>query len=344
MDGSRVSGLADVDQRPPGLLQQPDDNGSNNYSLSFDCEFSAAGSGYDSAIRQWPLALCAGLFWHSQQGIYSVMDPKGNEELGDSYLVINATMSDAVMNMDGSDVWKSVTIQANDTSESVSLQITLCMTAFEAQEMKINATRPSSFSPEPGILWNTSTGTYRTKEVLRQLGAGTSSDSTAGRGIFDLAPRSWQWPERPEFLPLTGGTLSTTDALQSITNYMYQGRMNEAQYSIFAHMATSTADPALALQAYLTTLCAICYYDRFVMFDTAAPSSQVSLVQVTQPLGWSAFISVASLAIQNAWACISQILGSPTEEWIEDMVKTFAPGFYTREPRIHVTLRQAMAH
>uniref|UniRef100_A0A8H7N8Z7 Uncharacterized protein n=1 Tax=Bionectria ochroleuca TaxID=29856 RepID=A0A8H7N8Z7_BIOOC len=156
-------------------------------------------------------------------------------------------MSDAVTNIDGSDVWKSMIIEANDTSESVSLQFTLCMTAFEAQEMNINATRATSFPPEPDLLWNTSTGIYETKEVLRQLGAGTSSESTAERGIFDLAPRSWQWPEKPKSMELTGGAFSTTWALESIRDILYEDFMNEAQYSILDYMATSTANPALAL-------------------------------------------------------------------------------------------------
>lgn len=76
------------------------------------------------------------------------------------------------------------------------------------------------------------------------------------------------------------------------------------------------------------------------MFDSTAPSSQVSLVQVIRPLGWTAYIAVVSVALLhlllvllttlifcraaelsragNAWTAISQILGPNTEDWIKD--------------------------
>ncbi|KAJ4018869.1 hypothetical protein NW761_014939 [Fusarium oxysporum] len=221
------------------------------------------------------------------------------------------------------------------------------MTTFKAQELEINATRPASFPPEPAVFWNTSTATYDTTDVLRQLGARASSDSTARLGIFDLVPRSWQWAEVKDadgaldYGSLDGSLFSTTDAIASVgSDGLNYAPVDQAQYSIFAHMARSTADPALALQAYFTTLCAICYYYRIIMFNIAAPSSRVSLVQVTRPLGWTAFIIVASVAvlhlllvllvilifrragnlsrIQNAWASISQLLGPATESWIRD--------------------------
>lgn len=66
--------------------------------------------------------------------------------------------------------------------------------------------------------------------------------------------------------------------------------LNEAQYSIFAQMAAATSNPALALQAFFTNLFAITYYDLIFMFDSALPSSQISLVQVIRPLGWTAYV------------------------------------------------------
>jgi len=217
---------------------------------------------------------------------------------------------------------------------------------FWAQEMEIAATRaPSIPLQEPALSWNSSTAAYNTEAVLRQLGAGKSSVSIAQRGLFDLAPRSWEWPNRPEYLDLTGGVFSTTWSLQNIgaSDNLYSGFINEAQYSVLAQMARSTADPALALQAFFTTLFAITYYDRIVMFDAAALSSQVTLVQVTRPLGWTAYTIVISVVllhlllvlltimifyragklsrIGNAWTAISQMIGPTTEEWIGDADK-----------------------
>ncbi|KAF5003869.1 hypothetical protein FDECE_9617 [Fusarium decemcellulare] len=271
MTGYRVIGLVDNEQKPLGLLKQADEKGSNNFSMSFDCEFGAAAGPWDSELYGWPVAL-----------------------------------------------WEII---PSSSSDQVTLQITLCMLTFEAQEMEINATRPIPVPPEPILLWNTSTADYNLKAILRQLGSGPSSVSTAERSIFDLAPRSWQWPERSKDLVFTGGDFSITAALQGMSN-------------------TSTRDPALTLQAFFTILCAICYYDRIIMFDTAAPSLQVSLIQVTRLLGWTAFIIVVILVvlhlllvllvglifrqagnlsrIKNAWAAISQLLGPTTEDWIRD--------------------------
>lgn len=105
-------------------------------------------------------------------------------------------------------------------------------------------------------------------------------------------------------------------------------------------MASSTADPALARQAFFTNLFAITYYHQIIMFDTAAPSSQVSLVQVIRPLGWITYKFVVSVALShlllvlvttltfwgagklsrvgNAWTVVSQMLGPNTKDWIKD--------------------------
>lgn len=298
------------------------------------------------------------------------MEPKGQEELGPTYLLINATMTESVTDLEGSDVWETLSLQAEDsTSDNVSLQLTVCMTAFEAQEMEIHATRQAPVPPEPALTWNTTTAAYKTETVLRQLGAGTPSVSIAERGVFDLEPRSWQWPEKPEYIDLTGGTFSTTSALDAISSSdrMYFGFLGDAQYSVLAQMASSTADPALALQAFFTTLFAISYYDRIIMFDTAAPSSQVSLVQVTRPLGWTAYTIVVSVValhlllvlittlifyragklsrMGNAWAAISQVLGPPTENWIRnaDIVDDKRVKTWLKARGLHKTLVQVEA-
>ncbi|KAH7459081.1 hypothetical protein FOMA001_g20304 [Fusarium oxysporum f. sp. matthiolae] len=308
--------------------------------------------------------------------IHSVMEPEGKEELGESYLLINATRTETVTDLDDSDVWVSMTLEDSysfdggsgdeeeeDEKESMTIQFTLCMTAFEAQEMEIDATRPVSFPPEPTILWDTSTASYDIKDVQRQLGAGISRDSTTDRGIFDLAPRSWKRPNRSEFLSVDTSAFSTTDGLDAIgLDDMYRSELNAAQYSVLAYIATYTADPSLALQAYFTTLCALCYYDRIIMFDKAAPSSRISLVQVTRPLGWTAFIIVAGVAvlhlllvllvififcrsgslsrIENAWPCISQLLGPTTEGWIRDadMVDDETVKSWLKDRGMHETL------
>ncbi|KAH7233726.1 hypothetical protein BKA59DRAFT_461178 [Fusarium tricinctum] len=252
------------------------------------------------------------------------MQAEGEEVAGSSYLIINTTNTDLVTDLDGSDVWKSLTLKDNYTfgnntqgtknKSFITIQFTLYMTTFKAQEMEINATRAASSAPEPTVLWNTSTATYDIKE---------------------------KWNKRPEFMILTGGAFSTVRALEAVgLDDMYKTTLNAAQYSIFTSIATYTADPSLALQAYFTTICALCYYDRITMFDKAVASLQVSLVQATQLLGWTAFIIVAGMTvlylllvlviislfrragslsqIGDAWASVSQLLGPTTDSWIRN--------------------------
>ena len=208
--------------------------------------------------------------------------------------------------------------------------------------MNIHATRSAPIHPEPALTWDTVASAYNTSDVQRQLGGGTTYRlarlSAAERGIFDLAIQSWGWVNRPQYINLTGGTFSTTSVADAITpsgNY-YRGFVNEAQYSIFAQMATTTSNPALAFQAFFTNLFASTYYDRIVMFDSALPSSQISLVQVIRPLGWTDYVVVVSVAVLhlllivlatftfwragklswmgNAWTAVSQILVPITED------------------------------
>jgi hypothetical protein len=261
------------------------------------------------------------------------MDPKDQEQRGDSYIIINATMTEAVTDLDGFDVWEYVSLQANDAtrgwSNHVDLQITLCMTTFQAQELELKATRSESNTREPDLSWNKTNG-----------GAMLSNDTKAGRGIFDLFPRSWQRKGSRDIV--YEGIWETTSALDAIkyAGDIYSGMINNAQYSVFAQMARSTRDPALALQAFLSNLCAMAYYDRISMFGKAAPSTQVHLVQVNRPIGGTGFIIVVTVLgvhlflvlvvicgfyfaehlsrIGNAWVAISQVLGPATEDWIKD--------------------------
>ena len=368
--GTRLTGVINNEQKPLGLAQSIYYKESSDFAWDFECGFGAAGQTDYIERYGWPLTLCETSPRHSTEGmrwlkniafklrrclsflipllhaylfagIASVMQPKGGKNPGSSYLLINATVPDYVTNMDGSDVWESLTLKANDTDTDYrSLQMTLCMTAFEAQEMMVHATRPTA-PPEPVLSWNSATAIYDTAAVLRQLGAGKSTVSVTERGLFDLAPRSWEWPTPPQSYGLTSGYFSTTEATKSLgLGDIYLNQINKAQYSVLGRMATATADPALTLQAFFSTLMAMNYYDKIALFDTSAPSTQTSLEQVAQPLGWTAYIIVLSMVafhlllvllttfifyragtfsrIGNAWAVISQTIGPVTENWIMD--------------------------
>lgn len=80
------------------------------------------------------------------------MNPSGEEDLGHSFILINATMTEDVTTLDSADVWDSVSLPANDSATGhVTAQLTLCMLAFEAQDMEVHAARPASAPPEPEL-------------------------------------------------------------------------------------------------------------------------------------------------------------------------------------------------
>jgi hypothetical protein len=261
-----------------------------------------------------------------------------------SFLIIDGTWTEMSTSTEDSDVWQSLTLANNSVSEteSMTVQVTLCMTAFTAREMKIPASRQTSFPPEPTLSWEVNEATWAADDVLRQL---DTSRSTEERGIFDLDIWSYDlnvgWVEETTENYRVSSDYSTVEAVAQVKDHIYDGMVNKAQYTVFSQMAASTGNPALALQAYFTTLCATAYYDRIITFDKAAPSTRTSLNQVTRPLGWAGYILVLSVLVAhlllvllviilflrdgkmsligNAWAAVSQLLGPETEEWIKEV-------------------------
>jgi hypothetical protein len=55
---SRIIGLVDIEQEPMGFLQDVDHEGSNNFSMSFDCDIFWTSQQNYSESHGWPLSLC----------------------------------------------------------------------------------------------------------------------------------------------------------------------------------------------------------------------------------------------------------------------------------------------
>ncbi|RGP80791.1 hypothetical protein FLONG3_1132 [Fusarium longipes] len=338
-NGYTLTGLANIPQQPKGVIQQETQQGGRNFSASFSCNFYVA-TGGNYPGPDWPLSLCRASYHNSRQGIYSFMQSRLDKVLGDTYIILNATSSEAVGNLENYGLWDTVTV-SDPGIRSIFFEITMCMSTFQAQRLEIDATRPISSLSEPTLVWNAPVGRWDTRAVLRQLGVATSKESTAERGLFDLAPRPWHWSIQPDYIDLTGDAKETVDGLSRLEDTpLYAGMVSDAQFSIFRDAAMSKNNPALALQAFFTRLCSICYYDRISMFDAVGPSREVAMVQVTRPLGWTAFIIVVVVvvahlvwviiitvifrrsgtlsSIENVWASISQLLGPVTDDWIKD--------------------------
>src|SRR4051812_14949034 len=99
------------------------------------------------------------------------MEPQNSKgNIGTSFLLLNATETEAAKGMDGSDVWETVSLRNKDYNFNKTFQITFCMTAFQARNLEIHATRAAPVLPEPSLIWNISTGGYNTEAIQNQLG------------------------------------------------------------------------------------------------------------------------------------------------------------------------------
>jgi hypothetical protein len=370
----RLFGRADVDTKPRGYIRDGRSQLDNKTSLTFDCGFLAStADNYTAMNKEWPLAVCTGKYLDWAQGMLifktslwvhwlvgilmaEADSPSGiNSIMSDTsrtrtYLIINGTYTAKATDMEDSDVWQSLTLTNTSSkdigyvwpTETVTVQVTLCMTAFTAREMKIPAIRQTSFPAEPTLSWDVGKGNWAADDVMRQLDTGLSVQE---RGLFDLELWSYDeigdWEEPEEYSSRISGDFATVEALDQVQDYIYATQVNKAQFTVFAQMAAFTGSPALALQAFFTTLCATAYYDRIVTFDKSAPSTRVSLTQVTRPLGWASYIVVLTVLLVhlllvttvtfmffragklvqmgNAWAAVSHPLGPETEAWIRDV-------------------------
>jgi hypothetical protein len=84
--------------------------------------------------------------------IYSFMQSKLKNDLGEFFIIINATLAEAVGDLNNSDVWKSIILSDSTLVITALLQVTLYMTSFESQRLEVNATRTTSIPPEPSIV------------------------------------------------------------------------------------------------------------------------------------------------------------------------------------------------
>ncbi|EXA31876.1 hypothetical protein FOVG_16858 [Fusarium oxysporum f. sp. pisi HDV247] len=139
--------------------------------------------------------------------------------------------------------------------------------------MENNATRTTPRLAEPSLVWDPLTAKCNTKTVLQQLGATTSEIPIAQRRTFHFAPPLRR--KQPNSL-VTGDSMETNDGIYSADwDPLYAGMVNSAQFSIFSDVAMCTKNPAIALQAYFTSLSSICF-GRIAMFDMVGSSMSVT--------------------------------------------------------------------
>jgi hypothetical protein len=305
--------------------------------------------------HDWPLVLCG--LEITDTGIISEMDPLNLHGIPTAFLLINTTdafgdlASSADLNVSFQEPrgeW--LILHTNDTQLSFSL--TLCYQNIQTQDASIDAWRSTDGNIEATSRWDRITATFDTLAPRRQLGAIAPKETLtpSDRGIFTLrAKPSWDamYGEVPTstvpeqilngvFASYPGSNRSM--ALCSYCTSSANINTNIEYAAVFQDILKDAQSPALAIQALITTLIGMSYYDYIVQFDVDAPGTIVSNTSVLKPTGRKPFILVLAVItthlflvalvtvifaiggkhslIGNAWSVVAQLQSPEIVAWI----------------------------
>ncbi|TXB97465.1 hypothetical protein FocTR4_00011038 [Fusarium oxysporum f. sp. cubense] len=277
-------------------------------------------------------------------GIISDMEPIPPEPYtasspGGMYLIINTTGAHTDWN-EVNNAGRNLRIETvvQDKSEWTTLEsdvkglsfvMTLCSFDPVVQDMNITATRTKG-GAEPMARWLNSTSTYDTEAILAQLGGTKDHLSYDDRGIFKLAKKeSWltppsvidrgtYWESSPAppadpyyilfgaFDGLPGGGGYLINLFGSDDSGDANGiRLNRLHGEVFKETIKATGSAAWAIQALVTSLYSMAYYDYIFQFDIPAPAD-LKAEQVRAKDG----------LIGGSWAAVARISGQPTDDWL----------------------------
>ncbi|KAH7210627.1 hypothetical protein BKA60DRAFT_639227 [Fusarium oxysporum] len=310
-------------------------------------------------------------------GIISDMEPIPPEPYtasspGGMYLIINTTGAHTDWN-EVNNAGRNLRIETvvQDKSEWTTLEsdvkglsfvMTLCSFDPVVQDMNITATRTKG-GAEPMARWLNSTSTYDTEAILAQLGGTKDHLSYDDRGIFKLAKKeSWltppsiidrgtYWESSPAppadpyyilfgaFDGLPGGGGYLINLFGPDDSGDANGiRLNRLHGEVFKETIKATGSAAWAIQALVTSLYSMAYYDYIFQFDIPAPADLKAEQVVTRPVSIKFLMVVLALLslhlalmifatlwfsqrakdglIGGSWAAVARISGQPTDDWL----------------------------
>lgn len=211
------------------------------------------------------------------------------------------------------------TILSNGSAHIEALRISACLTNIATQTLTVGMSSTSD-NLEPRTAWNHHTESFNTEPSRLQLGVSSPANTSSiiHRGILTLEPRS-QW----ESFHIPAGTpgLSTLELGEDpssffaailnfpnflITNLSYTfdsgvtlsrkiptisfGNAHPTLVDLFQDTLITTASPALALQALLTRICQMAYYEQLVKLTSPIPAVTAFSLTATIPVRWTGFI------------------------------------------------------
>lgn len=209
--------------------------------------------------------------------------------------------------------WTVARSKTNETAGAPTLGFTLCYTQPETGDYVISVT--SNVDGHEPNLQQRSDQKFDTTDIQFQLDAtNPSSISRERRSIFELPPpKEWEKltgnastgdtqyaKDLTYFLPVftdaeetsrNGALLTSEDTGKNKGSYV----INPVHVALFQGIIQSTANPALALQALITTITSMNYYDCAYAFTNTAPATMYSTTEALAPVRWTGFLGVVAI-------------------------------------------------
>lgn len=205
------------------------------------------------------------------------------------------------------------TIVSNGSAYPETLRISACLTNLAMQTLTVGMNSITD-NFEPKTAWDHSTQSYNTEASRLQLGVVSSQNISPinDRGILTLDPRSeWQAFNPPADMLGTDQTfffLATIVSLPtrsiSTLNFTFDpgvilsrrntginlGNSYSTHVDLFQDILITTASPALAIQALLTRICQMAYYDNLVRLNSPVAAVTAFSITTTIPEQWTGFV------------------------------------------------------
>jgi len=312
-------GIIEITANAPGVYNV--DN-----ATEFECTFVFPP---DEGTTEWAVAVC-GLGLGTPGVLVSPLQDPNTLNLtspGPGYIV--GTLSHLVINTTGTlEEWLAVVgnntkptwtyvaqnewLEATPGNQSTNAKFSLsvCYANVFAVDTQINAFS-STQRTEPSIVWDIQEGKFDSQAVSEQLGATIPVASQQDRGIMALQPRpSWVINQNDTENPSTfeaendwyGWTSEAVTTLSYCSTCFCCSQSLDLTWAAKRYLATvfqsviqETQRPALALQAYITTVFQVGYYEDISEFGTVAPTKMQSFLSVQVPTGFTGLIIVTTV-------------------------------------------------